>query len=144
MTRLDDAIANVYRARKRLASEQGRLARKNARAAVKAAVATVLRAMDREFPLIAKERVVRVSMSPIAKKRRQRAKRIALVLVLSAEALTLATMGIKVVSSEKETRAPSWVVRALRSGIAPAEIKRAVRSRTVRNRIEAAVRLKSS
>lgn len=159
---LDDAIAEVARARRRLTDDQGRLARKNARAALKNAIGTALRAMDREYPLIRKERVVKVSMSPLAKKRRARAKRVALLMVTNAEALTLATMGIKVVATEKESLtlkapngttsvatpiqnhfAPSWIVRALRTGIAAVEIKRAVRSRPVRERIEAFLRLRS-
>lgn len=159
---LDDAIAEVARARRRLADDQGRLARKNARAALKNAIGTALRAMDREYPLIRKERVVRVAMTPLAKKRRERVKRVGLMLVTSAEALALATMGIKVLASEKESLrlkapngttgvatpiqnlfAPSWVVRALRTGVATAEIKRAVHSRTHRARIEALLRLQN-
>lgn len=83
---------------------------------------------------------------------------------VSAEALALATMGIKVLASEKESlrlKAPNgttgvatpiqnlfapswvWVVRALRTGVATAEIKRAVHSRTHRARIEALLRLQN-
>lgn len=159
---LDEAVTEVARARKRLAAEQGRLARKNARAAVKAAVATVLRAMDREYPLIRKEVVVRVSMSPIAKKRRERAKRMTIAQVPTDLALRLSSIGVKIISSKAEALvlngpngvpnaatpiqqhfAPTWVVRACRVGISLDEIQRAIRSRSRRERIEAAVRLRS-
>lgn len=148
---LDDAIREIARARKRLAEDQGRLARKNARAAVKAAIATALRAMDREFPLVRKERVVRVAMTPLAKKRRERAKRLQTMEITSVEAIALAVAGIKVADTgltnnngDKIRNAPRWAVRALRAGVSSTEILRAIRSRSVRARIEAIVRLRST
>jgi len=149
---LDDAITEIARARKRLADDQGRLARKNARAAVKAAAATALRAMDREYPLLRKERVVRAAMTPLAKKRRERAKRMTSMDVTNVEAVTLATAGVKVAKNPAASptngvtvySAPRWAVRALRAEISTTEICRATRSRSVRARIEALLRLRNA
>ena len=149
---LDDAITEIARARKRLADDQGRLARKNARAAVKAAAATALRAMDREYPLLRKERVVRAAMTPLAKKRRERAKRMTMVTCTSPEAVALAKIGVQVVMDHKTSpantaaiyNAPTWAVRGMRAGVSLSEIGRAIRSRSVRNRIEVLVRLRDA
>lgn len=142
---LDDAIAEIGRARKRLEDDQGRLARKNARAAVKAAIATALRAMDREYPLVRKERVVRVAMTPLAKKRRERAKRLACAVVNATSAATLATCGVRATGPDAkgDWRVPLWAKRALDAKIDAAEIRRAVYSAPVRKRIEALLKLRS-
>jgi hypothetical protein len=145
---LDDAITEIARARKRLADDQGRLARKNARAAVKAAVATALRAMDREYPLLRKERVVRAAMTPLAKKRRERQRRMAVSAVTSAMAAELAALGVRVepasANDGKLWYVPVWAARALTAKIGATEIRRAIRSRSVRNRIEALLRLRDA
>jgi hypothetical protein len=147
--KLDDAIAEVARARKRLEPEQGRIARKNARQAVKLAIGTVLRAMDREYPLVRKERKIRVAMTPLAKKRRETAKRVRMMIISPEEALKLAAVGIKIGSEDHghhgpKPAVPSWIGRALETGVAPAEIKRGIRSRSIRARIEAMTRLRSA
>jgi len=153
---LDDAITEIARARKRLADDQGRLARKNARAAVKAAAATALRAMDREYPLLRKERVVRAAMTPLAKKRRERQRRMAVSAVTSAMAAELAALGVRVepasandvepasANDGKLWYVPVWAARALTAKIGATEIRRAIRSRSVRNRIEVLVRLRDA
>lgn len=144
---LDDAIAEVARARRRLADDQGRLARKNARAALKNAIGTALRAMDREYPLIRKERVVRVAMTPLAKKRREKRRLMEHTVATAAVAATLAACGVRVAQPDGGRSGlwmvPAWAYRALGAKISADEIGRAVRSRSVRNRIEALLRLQN-
>lgn len=145
---IHDAIRDLERAARTLQEEQGRIARANARTRVKQAARRVLAAMDATFPIIRKERVVRVSMTPLAKKRRQRARRVNLTLVTIEEALKLAGLGVKTEpytgggTTGPRHEAPSWAVRALRGGIAPETIKRAVRSAAIRDRIEGLLRLR--
>lgn len=151
---IDDALTTLLRARRTLDHEQGRIARRNARDAMKAALRTVVRVMDAEYPVIRKERRLRVSMSPVAKLRRQRAKTMTRMLVTPSEALMLASLGIKIETVEipgtsttiPTTRyeAPRWAVRALRAGVAKNEIAAAIRSTAVRKRIDAFVRLRST
>jgi hypothetical protein len=143
--KLDDAVAKVARARKRLEDDQGRIARKNARAAVKTAVASVLRAMDREYPLIRKERVVRAAMTPLAKKRRERRRRMEYAMVVAADAARLAACGVRVTQPDPggEWRVPRWAYEAMRGGVADREIRAAVHSQSVRRRIFALLRLRS-
>lgn len=143
---LDDAVTEIARARKRLEDHQGRLARKNARAALKAAVATVLRAMDREYPLIRKERVARVAMTPLAKKRRERRRQSAYATVSATDAAALAACGVRVTQPDVRNavwRVPLWARQAQRGGIAATEIRRAIRSPAARKQIAALLRLKS-
>jgi hypothetical protein len=147
---LGDALATLLRAHRALDYEQGRIARRNARDSVKAALRAVLRIMDREYPVMRKERKVRVSMSPVAKLRRQRAKTMTRTQVTAAEAVTISSLGINVEtvqatgSSTIVYEAPCWAVRALRAGVAKNEIADAIRSTAVRKRIEAFVRLRSA
>lgn len=146
---ITDAIRDLERAARTLQEEQGRLARSNARSRVKRAAKRVLAAMDSAFPIIRKERVLRVSMTPLAKKRRARAKRVNVALVTLDEALKLAGLGIKTkpytgggVHGPRHEVAP-WAARALRGGIPTETIKQAVRSSAVRDRIEALLRLRT-
>lgn len=152
---LDDALTTLLRARRLLDNEQGRIARRNARDAVKAALRTVVRALDAEYPVMRKERRLRVSMSEVAKLRRQRQKAMTRTMITPAEAVTFASLGIKVETVEipasssttiPTTRyeAPRWAARALRAGVAKNEIANAIRSTSVRKRIDAFVRLHST
>lgn len=148
---LDDAITEIARARKRLEDDQGRLARKNARAALKAAVSTVLRTMDREYPLIRKERVVRVKMTAAAKERRARNRWNRLpghTSVASDTAAILSTLGVTCVRAPSVDtvawKAPRWAVHALLTlKMTHGQIRHAARSATERRRITALLRLKS-
>jgi len=152
--KLDDAIKEVVRARKRLADDQGRLARKNARAAVKAAVATVLRAMDREYPLVRKDRVARAAMTPLAKRRRENRRRQSMALVSATDAAVLASCNVRVTPSKEDpVRAPgqrsgtlwsvpTWAAKALKSGASGEAIRTATRSAVARRKLDAFLRLK--
>lgn len=142
--KLDDAITEIGRARRRLEDDQGRLARKNARAALKAAVATILRAMDREYPLIRKERVARVAMTPLAKKRRERRRRMQFATVLQNHLGPFVACGVKITpNGDTSWRVPRWAFDALRGGIPASTIREAVRSPAARKQIAALLRLKS-
>jgi hypothetical protein len=151
---IHDAIRDLERACRTLQAEQGRLARANARTRVKRAVKRVIATMDEEFPLIRKERVVRASMSSIAKTRRERARRLQTFMTTTAItswlAVTLVDLGVRVVKNPdtrepaKPFRAPAWAVKAHESKVVSHQlIKQATRSTAVRKQIEGLLRLRS-
>jgi hypothetical protein len=150
---IHDAIRDLERACRTLQAEQGRLARANARTRVKRAVKRVIATMDEEFPLIRKERVIRASMTPIAKKRRERARRLrtftSTVAVSNGVAVSLIALGVRVVKNPdtrdatKPFRAPPWAVKAYEQNVVSHQaIKQATRSTTARRKIEALLRLR--
>lgn len=56
LTPIDRALAKLAKAQKRLASEQGMVARRNARTEVLKALREYRRVLDRDYPIIAKKR----------------------------------------------------------------------------------------
>jgi 4'-phosphopantetheinyl transferase EntD len=99
--------------------------------------------MDREYPLVRKERVVRAAMTPRAKKRRASRRQKEYAMVTSAAAAALAACGVKVTRPDPEGlwRVPRWASNALRANIPHATIRTAIRSQKVRRQIEAMIRL---
>lgn len=145
--KIDDAIAKLLKAKKRLEPEQGRIARRNARAATLAALAAVRKALDEEFPAIRKERRVAVSMAKEAIQRRAKKKLSKLSRVELPTVLRLHECGVRTVTrkgfapNETWHYGPSWAVNALRAKVEPAQIKKAIRSPKERKKIEAYIRL---
>lgn len=149
--KVDDAIAKLLKAKKRLEPEQGRIARRNARTATLAALAAVRKALDEEFPAIAKPRRIAVSMSKEAVQRRAKRKLYGYVKIELPTVLRLHECGVKTVRrpsatapkamSEGAHYGPRWAVDALRAKVEPAQIKKAIRSPKERKKIEAYIRL---
>lgn len=147
---LDDAITKLTKARKRLEAEQGRIARRNARAAVCTAIRQVRAALDTDYPVDRKPRVVRVQMTAFAKERRKRQKlRSPLVKAISTEmAAEFMAAGLPVTRGSLGT-VPGWFVSAWivdahkRLGMTPQAIAPAVRSRREHAKITTALRLRS-
>lgn len=153
MTTIDEAIRDLERASRTLQEDQGRIARANARTRVKQALRRVVAAMDATFPLIRKERVIRASMTPIAKKRRERARRLqtftSTVAVSNGVAVSLIALGVRVVKNPdtrdttKPFRAPPWAAKAYEQNVVSHQaIRQATRSTTARRKIEALLRLR--
>lgn len=147
---LDDAMKKLTQARKRLEAEQGRIARRNARTAVMAALRSVRAALDEEYPAVRKERKVRVKMTGEAIERRRRRKlaRMRPIDTQTAAEFALHKIPVEVVHQKTKHGQPlssswyvdAWVLRARRV----ADIKlvaEAVRSPKARKKIEAMLRL---
>lgn len=145
--KVDDAIAKLLKAKKRLEPEQGRIARRNARTATLAALTAVRKALDEEFPAIRKERRVTVAMSQEAVARRRK-RRVAteFLKVSAADAAALQGAGVKATLPAGCDPATGWLVPkwagiAYRRGVGTKQIKKAIRSPKERKKIEAYIRL---
>lgn len=139
--KLDDAIRDLEVARKRLVDEQGRIARRNARRAVMAALKKARAALDTEYPAERKPVAKRKKPNP---RRKYRGK----VEIEPIDVRELLLSGVKPSAFTRAhpggTRiyAPSWMVRAMRAGIDPKLIAKAVRSQKVRKQIDGLIRLR--
>jgi hypothetical protein len=142
--KVDDAIAKLLKARKRLKAEQGRIARRNARRAYLAAVRSVRQAVDDEYPVMRKPVTRRRKPNP---KRAVRGKSIITremhrqLLAAGVSPSQFVERGLKLDDSKITVFAPTWMLRAYHAGVDLKLIAEGVRSRKVRNRIRAIVRL---
>ena len=143
---LDDAIDRLQKARKRLAAEQGRIARRNARAAVLTTMRALRSALDAEYPAERKPRKVTVKMDRESIALRRKKKLAKMVNVESTQAIDLMALDVPVqrhALPEGGMRffVERWVSDAMRHHIPNKTIAAAVRSRSTRRRILSLVRL---
>lgn len=142
--KVDDAIDKLNAAYKRLAPEQGRIARRNARRAYLDALRSLRKALDDEFPAIRKPVTNRKKPDP---RRAVRGKDV-IPQWMHRELLAAGVRPAQFVergrAGETSHRiyAPRWMHQAARAGIAPQLIAQAVRSQKIRKRIDAMVRLR--
>jgi hypothetical protein len=140
------ALTQLVRVCQGLQPQQGRIARRNARGRVKKAVAAVLAAMDREFPLIRKERVQRAPTTALGRRRRRLAALADYRSVTRNMALDLlaAKVPVKTMGTPPNTWfVRKWILAAIEDGGIPlATITKAARSRTGKAKILALLALK--
>lgn len=152
---IDEAIKRLSKARKKLDAEQGRVARRNARQAVLAALRAVRGALDAEFPAYRKPKAITVKMdraSALARKKQRLAQKGA-VRITAATAANLLAADVPVESVTERGTAQGmptrvthyyverWVVAAIQMGLSRKSVAYAVRSRSERAKINGAMRL---
>lgn len=145
MSKLEDALWDTDGALKKLKSEQGRIARKNARERMLKALRKARTALDEEYPLTRKTvRRRRKNKTPAQLRRGKHG-----ITLTEANTLLLAGVSDRYVfklpvrpGSNIKFWAPWWMARALRAGIPAKNIAAAVRSPKLRKRIMATLRLK--
>lgn len=144
---LDEAIAKALKARKRLREDQGRIARRNARAATLTALRQVRAALDEQYPVIRKENVKRRKPRSLnqRKKGMLRINSKTMIDLLKAgvgqqQFLSITSDGTTF-PTEPVYYAPAWMVRALNAKIDIRLVADAVRSQKKRRQINAMLRL---
>lgn len=144
--KLDGSLDKLLSARKKLNSEQGRVARKNARKAFLAALRECRARVDEDFPNIPKKRTSRRKRNP---RRAVRGK----LLISQQMHRQLLAAGVrphhfvergKTGELAHKIYAPRWMAQAWMAGFDAKAIASAVRSRKQRRKIEALVRLGKS
>lgn len=141
--KVDDAIAKLMEARKRLDEPQGRIARRNARQAYLAALRSCRKAVDDEYPVMRK---------PITNRRKPNPRRA----VKNKQAISqqthrqLLAAGVKPSSfiergkagdTSHKIYAPKWMVSLWKANLAPKEIAACCRSIKKRRRALVIARL---
>lgn len=145
---LDEAIRALVRAADKLAPEQGRIARRNARALVLRRLRDARSALDADFPAIAKPRTPgnrargrlrriteaadRRAAGEAVRRGGQTASARAVVTMDEAAAITRAGFGAQLqahtLGRNAEVSAPTWLLIAVRAGSPKARIREAIRS----------------
>lgn len=143
MTRTDKAIKKLREASRRLDDPQGRVARRNARKAMLAALRGIRQAMDAEFPVIRKAMTSRRKPDPkrAAKGRARISQQAHRQLMAAGISPSAFVERGKAGQNSHTILAPEWMVTVMQARFGPKTIAKATRSIKYRRRLLAAIKL---
>lgn len=156
MTTLDETLVDLLRARRKLDSEQGMVARRNARARFRRLLAQARTKLDAEYPIIKRKPAYKRKPNVLARLKEKNYVSINVSVLQHQHALVLSRLAsarVKVVEVEREqpygkfsieTFAPRWAIQLALARVAPEKISACRKDQELRKTLLVTASLKQS